>query len=65
MLGAQIWPGLADPAAGNLVQRSQVATAPPTPATDGALFAPVPAGTGVEGGARARMEREDAAQGAR
>jgi len=65
VLGAQIWPGLADHAAGDLVYRSQVETAPPAPATDGALFAPVPAGTGVEGGARARMKREDAARGAR
>jgi hypothetical protein len=48
-----------------LVNRSQVETAPPAPATDGTLFAPAPAGTGVEGGARARMEREDAARGAR
>jgi short-subunit dehydrogenase len=65
VLGAQIWPGLADHAAGALVNRSQVETAPPAPATDGTLFAPAPAGTGVEGGARARMEREDAARGAR
>jgi len=65
VLGTQIWPGLADHAAGDLAYRSQVETAPPAPATDGALFAPVPAGTGVEGGARARMEREDAARGTR
>lgn len=65
VLGAQIWPGLADHVAGNLIQRSQVDTAPPAPDTDGALFEPVPAGTGVEGGARARMEREDAARARR
>jgi len=53
-----------DHAAADLVQRSQVETAPPAPATDGAPFAPVPAGTGVDGNTRARMEREDAARSA-
>lgn len=59
---AQIWPGLADHAASDWVQRSQVETAPPAPATDGVLFAPVPAGMGVEGGARAYMEWEERAR---
>ncbi len=62
---AQVRPGLADHAAGNLVYRSQVETARLAPATDGALFAPARAGMGVEGGARARMEREDTAREAR
>ena len=65
VLGAQIWPGLAAHAAGDPVYRSQVETVPPAPATDGALFAPVPAGTGVRGGARTRMKRQDTARGAR
>ena len=65
VLGAQIWPGLADRVAADLVQHSQFDTAPPAPATDGSLFEPLPIGTAVEGGTRARMEREDAARAAR
>ena len=64
VLGAQLWPGLADHAAANLVHRSQFDDAPPAPGTDGSLFAPVAAGTGVEGDARARMKAEDAARSA-
>lgn len=59
VLGDRVWPGLAERIAADLVHHSQVTTAPPAPPTDGSLFTPVPAGTGVEGSARARMERED------
>ena len=59
MLGERVWPGLAERAAADLVHASQVTTAPPAPPTDGSLFTPVPAGTAVEGTARARMRQED------
>ena len=60
LLGDQIWPGLAERAAADVVHHSQFDTAPPAPPTDGSLYAPMDAGTTVEGGARARMSREDA-----
>ena len=59
VIGAQIWPGLTERLAGDLVHRAQVETAPPAPATAGALHDPVRPGTAVEGDARARMEREN------
>ena len=59
VLGAQLWPGLAERVAGDVVYRSQFETAPPAPPTDGSLFQPLPGGTTVEGDARDRMERED------
>ena len=65
VLGSQIWPGLADHVAADFVQHSQFDTAPPAPTTEGSLFAPMSIGTAVEGGTRARMEREDAARAAR
>jgi short-subunit dehydrogenase len=42
VLGSQIWPGLANRIGADLVQRSQIDTAPPAPATPGNLFTPVP-----------------------
>ena len=59
VLGAQVWPRLAERLAADLAHTSQIETAPPAPPTTGSLYEPVQAGTGVEGGARARMERED------
>jgi short-subunit dehydrogenase len=59
VLGERVWPGLAERVAADLVHTSQITTAPPAPPTDGSLFTPVPAGTAVEGTARARMRRED------
>lgn len=55
VLGAQFWPSLARNLAGELVQRSQMEEAPPGPVTAGSVHQPVPEGTGVEGGIRARM----------
>jgi short-subunit dehydrogenase len=60
-LGGQLWPGLSQRIAGNVVQSVQMEGAPPAPPTAGALFAPQPTPTTVEGRARARMEQEDAA----
>ena len=59
VLGERVWPGLAEHVAADLVHTSQFTTAPPAPPTDGSLFTPVPAGTAVEGTARARMRQED------
>ena len=59
VLGERVWPGLAERTAADLVHTSQFTTAPPAPPTDGSLFTPVPAGTAVEGTARARMRQED------
>lgn len=59
VLGAQLWPGLADRVGADVVRRAQFETAPPAPPTAGSLFEPMPAGTGVEGGIRARMRQED------
>lgn len=59
VIGDRIWPGLAERIAADMVHRAQFETAPPTPATAGSLHAPTRAGTAVDGGARARMERED------
>lgn len=59
VIGDQIWPGLAERIAADVVHRAQVETAPPAPSTAGSLYEPTRAATPVEGGARARMERED------
>lgn len=59
VLGHRLWPGLAERVAADIVHRAQIETAPPAPATAGSLHEPIAAGTTVEGGARARMERED------
>ena len=59
VLGAQLWPGLANRIGADVVHRAQFDTAPPAPPTAGSLFEPMPSGTGVEGGVRARMEQED------
>jgi short-subunit dehydrogenase len=59
VFGHQVWPGLTEHIAGNLVHRAQIETAPSAPPTAGSLFTPVPEGTTVAGDARARMARED------
>lgn len=59
VIGAQLLPGLAERIAGDVVHRAQIETAPPAPPTAGSVQEPMRAGTAVEGGARARMERED------
>jgi short-subunit dehydrogenase len=43
------------------VQRAELKKAAPAPATSGSLFQPMPEGTSVNGGIRARMKAEDAA----
>lgn len=58
VLGSQVWPSLARGLAGDLVHGSQMEDAPPGPVTAGSVHQPVPQGTGVDGGVRARMEAE-------
>ena len=56
-------PDLTERVSANIAHKSQMEKAPPTlPPTSGSLYQPMPAGTGVDGGVRARMEREDAAR---
>ena len=57
----RIAPDLTEYVSGNVSQTSQMEHAPPVlPPTSGSLYQPMQAGAGVDGGVRARMEREDA-----
>jgi short-subunit dehydrogenase len=56
-------PDLTERISGNVAHTSQMEHAPATqPPTSGSLYQPLPAGTGVDGGVRDRMHREDAAR---
>jgi short-subunit dehydrogenase len=56
-------PDLTERVSANIAHKSQMESAPPTlPPTSGSLYQPMPAGTGVDGGVRARMQLEDAAR---
>lgn len=63
---AAIWshhlaPDLTEHMSANISHLSQMEHAPPVqPPTTGSLYQPMRGGTGVDGGVRARMEREDA-----
>jgi short-subunit dehydrogenase len=63
--GSRLAPDLAERAAANVAHHYQFETAPPAPATAGAVHRPMPGTTGVEGGHRARIERENAGRNAR
>ncbi|CAM3974979.1 SDR family NAD(P)-dependent oxidoreductase [Bordetella bronchialis] len=56
-------PGTTESIAADMAHREQMEKAPPAPATGGALYRPLPAGTGVDGGNRARQRMEDAQTG--
>ena len=60
--GHQLFPGLGQNIAGNILHRVQIETAPPAPPTPGSLYRPMAEGTGVRGDVKARMKREDAAR---
>jgi short-subunit dehydrogenase len=62
VLGDQFLPGLTERFSADILHRAQMEAAPPAPPTPGALHQPMPGGTGVEGGVRARMEQEDRAR---
>ncbi|AOB33282.1 short-chain dehydrogenase [Bordetella sp. H567] len=53
-------PGMTESIAADMQHKKQMEDAPPAGSTDGALYRPSPADTGVEGGNRARQQREDA-----
>jgi short-subunit dehydrogenase len=56
-------PDLSERIAANVAHEAQMKKAPPTqPPTSGSLYQPMQAGTAMDGGVRARMEREDAAR---
>jgi short-subunit dehydrogenase len=42
----------------NVAHKYQIENAPPAPNTDGTLFKPMPSGTGIDDGVRARMKQE-------
>ena len=58
----QLFPDLTERVAADVYHRVQIETAPPAPATAGAIHAPVPSARGIEGGVRARMKAENAAR---
>jgi short-subunit dehydrogenase len=62
LLGHQMAPALTERFSADVVHRSQMKDAPPAPGGSGAVHRPMPEGTGVEGGVRERMRREDAGQ---
>ncbi|MBB3222324.1 SDR family NAD(P)-dependent oxidoreductase [Pseudoduganella umbonata] len=57
--GARLAPDLAERAAASAAHRYQFETAPPAPVTSGALHQPMAGTTGVDGGHRERIEREN------
>jgi short-subunit dehydrogenase len=58
----RVLPDLTERVSADVAHRVQMETAPPAPRTAGALYTPMDAGTGVEGGIRRRMAEEDAAR---
>jgi short-subunit dehydrogenase len=58
----RIAPDLAERISANIAHKEQFEKGAPAPRTDGSLFQPMQSGRGIEGGVRARMEREDAAR---
>jgi short-subunit dehydrogenase len=60
-----IAPDLTERLSADVVQHWQIDTAPPAAPGSGNLHRPAPGVTGVDGGVRARMEREDAERAAR
>lgn len=59
VISHQLLPGLTEHVAANIEHGSQMVAAPPAPTTSGALYAPVPAGTTVDGGLREQIKAED------
>ncbi|WP_338768744.1 SDR family NAD(P)-dependent oxidoreductase [Massilia sp. METH4] len=61
-LGSRLTPDLAERVSANVAHHYQFETAPPAPATSGAVHRPMPGTTGVDGGHRERIENENAAR---
>ncbi|RZL03442.1 MAG: SDR family NAD(P)-dependent oxidoreductase [Rubrivivax sp.] len=55
----RVMPRTTERISANVSHRMQIETAPPAPPTSGSLFRPMHEGTGVDGGVRERMARED------
>ncbi len=55
----RLFPDLTERISGNIAQKYQIDTAPPSAPTQASLYHPMPEGTGVEDGVRARMAEED------
>jgi short-subunit dehydrogenase len=55
----RFFPELTERLSANISHRYQIETAPPAPPTKGTLYEPMQAGTGVGGGVRERMKREE------
>jgi short-subunit dehydrogenase len=62
LLGHQLAPALTERFSADIAHASQMEAAPPAPNTPGAVHQPMAEGTGVQGGVRERMRREDAEQ---
>lgn len=61
-LSSHFAPGLTEAMAAKMVHKELFEDAPPAPTTSGSLHQSPPIGTGVEGGNRERIAREDAAK---
>lgn len=61
----RIAPDVTEWAAANIAHKAQYEQSPPAPATSGAVHRPMQGTTGVDGGVRERMKREDAEREAR
>jgi short-subunit dehydrogenase len=53
-----IFPHFTERISANIAHKYQIKNAPPAPPTSGALFEPMPSGTGIDDGVRARMKEE-------
>ncbi len=62
VISHSLFPSLTERIAANIAHRWQIEKAPPAPPTTGSLYKPMHSGTGVEGGVRERMEREETAR---
>jgi len=62
VISHSLFPSLTERFAANIAHRWQIEKAPPAPPTTGSLYKPMHSGTGVEGGVRERMEREETAR---
>jgi hypothetical protein len=57
----RIAPDVTEHMSANIGHEEQFEKGAPAPNTDGTLFKPMHSGSGIDGGTRERMEREDAA----
>ncbi|QNA88286.1 hypothetical protein G4G28_06810 [Massilia sp. Dwa41.01b] len=60
--GHRIAPDITERISAGVARKEQFELGSPVPSSSNAIHQPTPGGTGVDGGVRARMEREDAAR---